>query len=237
MHLMKDNNQTIEKSNLAERVYRKIRDSLTVGEFLPGERLRIREMANMYGTSTTPVREALLRLVSEHALDMEAATKIVVPALSLNRYREIRNVRCALEALAAEAAMLNLQSVDIEKLEEINSRFAIAESKKIAKDMFSCNREFHFFIYSRCHQPILLALIDNMAASMGPILRSFYESSQQDYNKGAEQHAKIIAALRNKEGESVKSALKMDITLAGGSIEAFLREVEAAENASAQLKS
>ncbi|OMH37961.1 GntR family transcriptional regulator [Motiliproteus sp. MSK22-1] len=223
---MRQNDQTIEKSNLAERVYAKIRDSLTAGEYMPGDRLRISQMAKAFGTSNTPVREALLRLVSEHALDMQAATKIVVPELSLPRYIEIRTVRCSLEAMAAEAAMACFSPDEIKKLREINKLFAKSEKDNDSNGMFIHNREFHFYIYERCGMPILLAMINNMAASMGPILRAFYQQHTQTYSEGAAQHNKIIDALSKKDGSTVKTALKNDLLMAGPSIEKFLQDYE-----------
>lgn len=139
----------IDRTNLAARVYMEIRESLIAGRFLLGERLRISEMAHAFGTSDTPVREALLRLVSEHALEMYAAKLIEVPPLSMARYIEIRTVRIALERLAVELAAPNVGKKELQELIKINSRFAEAESNRVAGAQMEHNRQFHFAIYSR----------------------------------------------------------------------------------------
>ena len=105
---MKSPIKPVDKTNLASRVYSEIRESLIAGRYMPSHRLRISETAQQLGTSDTPVREALLRLVSEHALEMETSKQIAVPALGLARYVEIRTVRLALESAAVEIAAVNI---------------------------------------------------------------------------------------------------------------------------------
>ncbi|WP_172380966.1 GntR family transcriptional regulator [Vibrio sp. Vb339] len=212
----------IDRSNLAERVYINIREALISGQYLPGDRLRIGELAKIYGTSNTPVREALLRLVSEHALEMQTASKIIVPNLSLSRYQEIKKIRCELEGLAVECATKFITKEDIETLKIINEKFTLAEEEEKAVDMFYYNQRFHFYIYERCNQPILLAMITNMAAAMGPILRSFYSTNQKGYRSGCIQHKKMITAFENENPTAARTALLQDISMIAPLIEQFL---------------
>src|SRR5512146_1224533 len=60
--------QRIERTSLAGRVYEPLRAALMMGDLKPGERLNCRAIAEEFGVSQTPVREALLRLVAERAL-------------------------------------------------------------------------------------------------------------------------------------------------------------------------
>lgn len=55
--------QTLEHHNLGEIVYRQLSQALMRGQFAPDTRLTIRELAASLGTSVTPVRDALLRLI------------------------------------------------------------------------------------------------------------------------------------------------------------------------------
>lgn len=223
---MKTKIQPVEKSNLAGRVYTQIRDSLIAGRFMPSERIRISETAQLFGTSDTPVREALLRLVSEHALEMETAKQIAVPALSLSRYVEIRTVRIALEALAVELAVPNITERVLQDLVRINKRFAHAEGGRDAELQLRYNREFHFGIYAHCRLPTLLAMIESMWTAMGPILRAFYERSNKGYDQGQNHHSALIDALRGHDVPAAVAAIRSDLLSAGPSIELFLREYE-----------
>ena len=61
----------------------------------PGERLVSRLLVVKLGISTTPVREALFRLASEQALEIDRRNTIVVPVITAERYEEIRDLRRA----------------------------------------------------------------------------------------------------------------------------------------------
>ena len=73
----------IEHATLNDRAYLALKRSLISGQFRPGQILVIRAMAESYGISTTPVREALQRLVAERLLVMQPNRSIAVPLLSI----------------------------------------------------------------------------------------------------------------------------------------------------------
>lgn len=79
--------------NLQERLYQRLREDLLAGRFQPGERLKIRDLANQWGTSPMPVRAALQRLVAEGALEGEAQRSLRVPLMTRERFLQI--LRCA----------------------------------------------------------------------------------------------------------------------------------------------
>jgi GntR family transcriptional regulator, colanic acid and biofilm gene transcriptional regulator len=222
----------VDKTNLASRVYLEIRESLIAGRYMPSHRLRISETAQMLGTSDTPVREALLRLVSEHALEMETAKQIAVPALRLARYVEIRTVRLALESTAVDIATANIGPRDLADLVRINKKFTQAEASHNAEQQLRYNREFHFGIYSHCRLPTLLSMIENMWTSMGPILRAFYENEKTDssYNQGHNQHDLLLDALERHDAPAAVEAIRTDMMSAAPAIEHFLKAHEAARD-------
>ena len=114
---MTDALDTLEHDNLGSTVYHLLCNALIQGKLKPGERLKIRELAARLGTSVTPVRDAILRLVQEQALAMKSARDIRVPHMTVERYLEIRAIRIKLEGLAAEMAAQNADATQIALLE------------------------------------------------------------------------------------------------------------------------
>src|SRR3977135_2754366 len=86
---------------LAEAAYEMVAASLMEGGYVPGDRLVARTLAAQLGVSLTPAREAVLRLVSEGALELRNPRTIVVPTLSPQQFKEIYCIRHALEPKAA----------------------------------------------------------------------------------------------------------------------------------------
>ena len=89
----------IEHQTLNDRAYGEIRKGLISSRFQPGQVLVIRNLAEAYGISTTPVREALQRLVAERLLFLLPNRSIAVPSLSVEKFTELARIRCALEGL------------------------------------------------------------------------------------------------------------------------------------------
>ena len=81
---------------------------LMTGQYEPGSRLNIRRLAATYNTSPTPVREAIVQLVREGALELRLGHQPRVPVLTIPQYINIRETRAPLERLAAELGAVHI---------------------------------------------------------------------------------------------------------------------------------
>ena len=120
----------VERTNLASQIYGHLREQLMSATFQPGQRLKIRELAKTMGTSETPVREALIQLVRDRALEMKEGYFIKVRRLSLAEYIELREIRLALEPLAAERAVPLIDAVAIKALSATHRKLVQAEKSR-----------------------------------------------------------------------------------------------------------
>ena len=109
----------IEHTTLAEKAYAQLRSDLISAQFRPGESIKIRALADHYGISATPIREAMQRLAAENALEMQPNKSFQVPVLTVARFQEIRRVRIALEPMAAELAFEKLDERDLKTLDNL----------------------------------------------------------------------------------------------------------------------
>lgn len=201
----------IDKGNLSERVYAIIRTALMDGQYQPGDRLRISALAEEFGVSITPVREAIFRLVSDHALDMKAATSIYVPELTVSQLREIQLIRHLLEGEAAGMAALRVTPAELEKLEAIQDAFQKAVSVDY-KQASLLNREFHFGLISAARMPVVAKTLENMWVIMGPLLSRFHaELPKRELASSKHKHFEVLEALRNRDSAKAKAAMQADI--------------------------
>jgi len=217
--------QPLEQGNLSARAYYSIREGLIAGNFKPGERLVMQDLAERLGTSVTPVREACLRLVSERGLELRSGRFATVPALTLSRYIEVRTIRIALEGLAAELATRHVTDADLAKLEMLHSQFEEADHLNDGVSAMHYNREFHFTLYRLSGMEMLTAQIEGLWVSMGPILNLFYSKGHNTY-VGASAHLSLIEALREKKPAKARKAIADDILGAGDSIMHFIDDSE-----------
>src|SRR6202045_242717 len=109
----------IARETVQERVYSALRDQLMRGGFEPGQKLKIAELAEAFGTSAMPVREALNRLTVERALETLPSRTVRVPALLKNSLQDLRETLFAIEGLAISRAASNMTAESLVTLKRL----------------------------------------------------------------------------------------------------------------------
>ncbi|PSJ62651.1 GntR family transcriptional regulator [Kumtagia ephedrae] len=219
------NIQPLEQGNLSARAYQALREGLIAGQFRPGQRLVMHDLADQLGTSVTPVREACLRLVSECGLELRSGRFVTVPAMTMARYMEVRTIRLALEGLAAGLAAPNATEDDIARLTDLQAAFVEVDNGGDSERAFRYNRDFHFTVYRLSGMEMLVTHIESLWVSMGPMLTVFFNEGDHRY-VGAAEHDNLIVALREKNTAKARTAMERDLILGGEDFLRFLRTHE-----------
>lgn len=199
---------------LSGMVYSALCDAITQGKFQSGDRLKIREIAEKLGTSVTPVRDAILRLAHDDAIEFRSARDIRIPELTQARYLEIRSIRIKLEGLAAETAAQLATPRDLSDLEKIltENETAIAAGDAILGS--ELNQAFHFQLMIIARMPILRGMLQRVWLQMGPVISEVYLEGGRSM---IDHHYSVLDALRNKDADAAARAI-MDDILVGGTI-------------------
>jgi DNA-binding GntR family transcriptional regulator len=167
-----------------------IRELIITGELSAGEQLRQRDLAQRFGVSQTPVREAMRRLESEGLLLCDTHRGFTVMSPDDGPVEENFQIRAALESLGASLAAKKIDAAGLARLRDLNDQLrALPEDDPSYPDL---NREFHFTVYEYARSPLLLSLMRLLWASLqgGPkVSRTHAES--------ARQHDEIVQALRS----------------------------------------
>jgi DNA-binding GntR family transcriptional regulator len=185
------------RNSLTERIYARLRLALMTGVYDSGARLNIRGLAATYATSPTPVREAVMQLVREGALELRLGHQPRVPVLTIPHYIKIREARAPLERLAAELAAVNATEELLQSLRESHQRFMQAEQDEKWKDALAANQAFHFAIYQASDNEILVGIIENLWLLAGPFINNQYPQVRRAHSQ-VHPHLMIIDALSRK---------------------------------------
>jgi DNA-binding GntR family transcriptional regulator len=171
-----------------------IRELVITGELAAGEQLRQRDLAQRFGVSQTPVREAMRRLESEGLLVSDTHRGFTVAAPELGPVEENFQIRAALESLGASLAARKIDAAGLARLRDLNGQMrALRDDDPAYAEL---NRAFHFAIYEYARSPLLLSLMRLLWASLhgGPrVTRTHAES--------ARQHDEILQALAEGDAE------------------------------------
>jgi DNA-binding GntR family transcriptional regulator len=199
---------TLKTGNLGEQTYEVLAEALMKGSLHSGEPIRIAEVAGQLGTSITPVRDAVLRLVNDEALVMRNARDIRVPAISAAEYIEICNIRMELEGLAAEQAARNAGPEDIVRLERLlqDNERAIRKGDHAAGT--AANQAFHAELAVIGKAPVLRGVLRRLWMRTGPFISDAYQRGGKMLN---ERHSDILAAIKAKNPKRAREAVRLDI--------------------------
>jgi DNA-binding GntR family transcriptional regulator len=227
------NGQTdIQSQSLSAQIYQRLKYQLMSARLKPGDRLKIRDLAQSLGTSETPVREALLQLVQDGALEMKPGYYIRVRRLTLREYMELREIRLLLEPHAAVKALHHIDDAFVADLEQRHASLIAAEQEKDYPAALLANYEFHFSVYRCSQMPQLIEILERLWVQTGPLLNLLYPYGHPTYD-GPHQHLNVIAALRARDATALADAFRADLVEGGRSFVAYLESIEGNEAAPA----
>jgi DNA-binding GntR family transcriptional regulator len=188
-----------------------IRELIITGQLAGGEQLRQRDLAQRFGVSQTPVREAMRLLESEGLLVCDTHRGFTVATPELGPVEENFQIRAALESLGASLAARKIDAAGLARLRDLNDRMrALSDDDPGYADL---NREFHFAIYEYARSPLLLSLMRLLWASLhgGPrVTRTHAES--------ARQHDEILQALGDRDAAGASARTYQHIMGALGTV-------------------
>lgn len=224
----------LEHQNLNDRTYALLKGGLISGSFHPGQVFIIRSLAERYGISTTPVREALQRLVAERLLVMLPNRSIVVPTLSPAEFDELYRIRYELEGLAAQTATPFFRQSDVTRLKKTLVAMDGAIERGDTNAYRQLNEKFHFAVYEKANSPRLLEMIQGLWGQVGPVFYGLLEDPDYGGEHANVHHRELVDAIEARDAEAVRAKLVGDLVAARNALVPRLQSL-VAEGVEARL--
>ncbi len=203
----------VENSSVHQKVYGQLRQAIMSGKFEPGETLTLRALAAALGTSIIPARDAVLRLVTERALE-DSARSVRIPRLSLAELQDLERMRIALEGEAAALAAERRTSADLSAIKSAAAKVERARLENRIDRFLTTNQEFHFAVYSAAHSDLLKSLIETLWLQIGPHLSRAVHNMQGiklTDSVNMAPHNDLIVALETQKPDAARAALAADL--------------------------
>lgn len=177
---------------LPDAIARALREAIFGGVFAPNERLHQDDIAQQFGVSRVPVREALAKLVTEGLAVQRFNKGIRVAPLSRTDFQDIMEMRLLLEPYALRLSAPHLTTRDYDDAERILEQL---RPSGLGAEAAASHWTFHNRLYSGCGRPRLLAQIASLQVAINryvlPIWRTVGLSADWD-----DTHRDIVDALR-----------------------------------------
>lgn len=204
------------RQTLQTDVYNAIRQALMTGQFKPGEPLTLRDLAKALGTSLMPVRDALVRLVAEGALEMRPNRTAILPLMTRTRLRQLYRIRIALDNMLVEEAAKHVTPADLKALAVLIERMDAAAKAVNVKKYLELNQQFHFVLYRASGETVLLRMGETLWLQVGPFIHfSLTELGMAMANK---HHRAALAALKRGDAKAACKAIENDVAEAAEAI-------------------
>lgn len=196
---------------MLSEVYDRLRAGIVTGEYEPGAPLVELTLAEHYGTSRTPVREALRRLEQDGLVE-RGDRGMRVRTRSPEEILEIYEVRIPLEATAAAAAAERRTDLDLMRIHRAEAKMAETSSSD-PNAMASANRLVHEAIWAASHNGTIVDLLTrlNNHLTRYPATTLAVEGR---WEEALQQHDEIISAIEKRDRDRAAELARMHMTRA-----------------------
>ena len=191
--------------SLTQIVVTRLRDGIFRGEFPPGSRLNIVDLAAQYSVSAVPVREALRNLETEGLVEFRVNRGAIVRELSRSEVRELYLIRFPLELLAAVEAARHADEKSIRLLEAILGKM---DKTTIGSEKWhELHQRFHSELNLFAQLPHLSQMIRVLRGQMRPYSKTYLENPEHLASAQAE-HYQLVEAVRDRNQAAIKRIIR-----------------------------
>ena len=198
-----------QKNNVKDP-YELIIEAIDDGDYKPGDRLVEAELAERFGVSRTPIREALQRLETQSFLNRDGRS-LMVASLNHNQVGELYTVRAELEGLATFLAAQHAAPEEIRVLYNMieSDREYISDPQQLSR----ANRRFHNQLHLASHNNFLILQLQQVHRAMALLANTSLAADGRG-ESALQEHLDIVSAIEAKDGEGARQALKQHLSFA-----------------------
>jgi DNA-binding GntR family transcriptional regulator len=218
-----------ERRALVDKLAATLQARVLNGELPMGARLRQAALAEEFGVSRTPVREALRKLQASGLVELRPNRGALVRGLSSREVRDAYEVRAELEGLAAELAALHVHHEHVDRLREAQEQFrgALADavaareagtelSQDVSDRWGRANDVFHQAIQEAAGNDVLMATLTHLHRSFPrDLTRTVLRESTMLLHENVSEHEAILAAIERRDAVAARELMIAHVRRAG----------------------
>jgi DNA-binding GntR family transcriptional regulator len=210
-----------EGESLSASVVHRLELEILKGQRKPGDRLDERQLADHFGVSRTPVREALQRLAASGLVVSRGRQGLQVAQLSLADLLDAFSVAAEMEALASAQAARRIRPDQRDRLEAAHQACSDAASVRGVDGFYEANLEFHELIAAASHNRILRDELRRLTVKISPYRRTItFQPGRME--SSIPEHAQIMQAIFRGDPAQASQVMRSHVTLLGDGLSDLL---------------
>jgi DNA-binding GntR family transcriptional regulator len=200
----------IQRRYLHDEVADRLRELILAGDLEPRARVNEVELCERFGTSRTPLREAIKILSSEGLVELLPNRGARVASLSAQEIDEMVQVVAGLEAVAAELACRRAEEDEIDAIAADTEAMADAWRRRDENAYFTINRAIHEAIMAAARNTTLKAIYANLSSRIQRMRYTAHKTDEQ-WQRAMGEHLEMVRLLRARDGERLAALMKLHI--------------------------
>jgi DNA-binding GntR family transcriptional regulator len=220
-----DRDDLEKPKELKDWAYARIKRDVLTGKYIPGEQLRVEELAETMKISRTPVREALLMLEHESLINVAPRVGFFVKGITKQEMQELFELRELIEGYAAEKAAAHLEPKDLEGLEALLREGQAAFDRGDLPGFLQSEIKLHSSIQEHAQNKHLLRMIESLK-DLTYRERVLSLSSTENVKESLREHERIVNAFRQRDGPLAVSMMREHISSVKNRLLALLDKME-----------
>ena len=190
---------------LSQQIANTLKEEILSGKYPPGVRIRQESIAEQFGASRSPVREALRMLEADGLINLVAHTGAWISHLSLTECEEMYQLRERIEPLLLRLSIPHLTSSVIEELQELITQM---ESTTDVESFLKLDRQFHLLTYSRAETVLVGGMVNRLWNTTQHYRRAYSQMMAATSFKPAHyEHHLLLAAIINHDADDAERIL------------------------------
>ena len=211
----------IPSPTLKSTVVRRLEEEIVAGTLAPGTRLDEVQLADRYGLSRTPLREALAQLAASGLIEIRPRAGAFVTQLSPRAMLECLSFTAEVEAIAAQWAATRMTSAERRAMTGLLAQAERDVASGDTESFFEQNRKFHAAIYAGAHNAYVQESASQLFLRGAPYQRLQLRQRGRLVRSHAEHHS-IADAILAEDGPAAASAIRAHIMIQGDRFMEFL---------------
>lgn len=194
---------------LSQSIYNHLKTSIINNKLKANQRINEKEIANFFGVSTTPVREAVLKLGAEGFVNINSHREAVVKEISYQELKEIFQVLSVLDCLASTLAADHLSAEELKELEELTAEMESHCHPDGIEKYMTLNIDIHNriweFLPNRFLRDTLRYVNDQMLRYNYARLYAYHKPGVME--RSMNEHREILKALKERDKNRLRTLM------------------------------
>ncbi len=211
---------TTDNQTRAERLAGQISNAILSGEFPPGSRLDEVQLAQHFGVSRTPVREALRQLATSGLIDLRPRRGALVASVTPEELQTLFSAMAEMEAACARLSALSMIPLERRRLQMLHETMGALVRAGDPDAYADANQDFHLSIYAGSHNTVVADFTAALRRRLAPFRRAQFRTVGR-LPRSWSEHDAVVQAILSGDAPGAHAAMLQHVDLVEDAFDEF----------------